>query len=116
MMQTFAYGTDSGTGSEKDSQSVDGNHILGVGSPQVNVDEEVLYNEGPGPLITASQAGLPPTQAFNDADEGVTTVSSRAYQLEMLDQSLQRNVIVSVSEQMKQATAHPRPQLPILRG
>jgi hypothetical protein len=34
--------------------------------------------------------------AFADADEEIATVYARAYQMEMLEESLKRNVIVAV--------------------
>lgn len=41
-------------------------------------------------------ASYPEGQGDDEADSSTGTMSSRAYQLEMLDQSLKRNVIVAV--------------------
>lgn len=63
--------------------------------PRVDVEEKILYQDGS--TCPATELDPPLAQEGDDASERVKTMNSRAYQLEMLNESLQKNVIVSVS-------------------
>jgi hypothetical protein len=108
-MQSFAYDPNSDSGSERGSPEVD--NVPQAESPFVEVEETVISVDGPAPPTPVPEAKLPPTEVSDGSDEGASTVSSRAYQLEVFEQSLQRNVILSVSEQPRTAKPHHQPLL-----
>lgn len=78
---------------------VDGDYLPQAEPPLVEFNEQILYMDGSVSHSAVLEVDSSPTQVMDDASGSAAIESSRAYQLEMLDQSLQRNVIVSVSEQ-----------------
>lgn len=111
-MQSFAYDANSDSGSERDSPEVD--DVPQAESPPVEVQETVICVDGSVAPPTIPEAKLSPTQVADRSGEGASTVSSRAYQLEVFDQSLQRNVIVSVSGQSRTTNPRYQPLLPFV--
>lgn len=80
----------------------------GVGHPESSGVDDPPGDEAPSPTAVITEtvsvvaadgsSGIKPASEIEPTPEAATPeiMSSRAYQLEMLDQSLQRNVIVAV--------------------